>query len=88
MEAPALRVAGEDRCVTVITAPDACIVVSPRFDVRVAAVAPIPPEPLPAPSGAEGAAGMFRSVPEAQPAIGFSPAFPVPVHILLRRYLS
>lgn len=88
-EGPELRAAGPERCLTAI-APDVCIVVPQRIDVRVAAAASTPPspEPLPVADGARYGASISRTVAERRSLAGLEPASPVPVYILLRRYLS
>lgn len=87
-EARGLRAADQDRCLTVSAAADACIVLPQRTDVRVAAAAPTSPEPQPAARGTEYVARILRATGEPQPPAGLAPASRVPVHILLRRYLS
>ena len=86
-EAPALR-AAQDRCLTASAAADACIVVPQRIDVRVAACAPSSPDTPAAAGGAAGATRIFRTVAASPLPLGLAPASPVPVYILLRRYLS
>jgi hypothetical protein len=88
LETPGLRAAGQDGCLTARAGPDVCIAVPQRIDVRAAAAAQPSPEPLPAAGAAEHAAGIFRTVAELRSPAGLAPASPVPVHILLRRYLS
>ncbi|MGH8222152.1 MAG: hypothetical protein ACREQZ_04180 [Woeseiaceae bacterium] len=85
-EAPALRTASQDRCVSATAASDACIASAQRIDVRVAAASS--PLPLAAPGVAEHAAAKFRTTAEVPLPIGLAPAPPAPVYILLRRYLS
>lgn len=87
-ESPGLQAAGQDRCLTASAAPDACVVIPQRIDVRAAAAAPSSPEPLPAVGAVEHAAGIFRTVAGLRSPAGLAPVSPVPVHILLRRYLS
>lgn len=87
-EAPGLRAADQDRCLTVNAALDACIVLPQRTDARVAAAAPTFPEPLPAAGGTENAARISRAAGKPQSTAGLAPATPVPAYILLRRYLS
>lgn len=86
-EALGSRAAGQDRCLTASASAETCIIVPQRIDVRAAAAASSSPEPLPAASAAEQAGGILRSIAE-QPPIGLAPVSHVPVHILLRRYLS
>jgi len=88
-EGPGLRAAASERCLAAV-APDVCIVVPQRIDVRVAAAASTPPSPaqLPAADGARYRASVLRTVAEPRPLAGLAPASPVPVYILLRRYLS
>jgi hypothetical protein len=83
-----LVAAGQSRCLTAGAARNACILAPQRIDVRAAAVEESSPEPLPAAGTAQHAAGIFRTVAELQAPAGLAPASPVPVHILLRRYLS
>lgn len=87
-EAPALRAAAQDRCLTASAAADACTVVPQRIDVRVAGGTPSSPDTPAAAGGAEGAIRVFRTVAASPLPLGLAPASPVPVYILLRRYLS
>jgi hypothetical protein len=66
----------------------ACFVAPQRIDVRGAAAAPSSPEPLPAAGVADHSAAIWRAAAEPRSPAGLAPASPVPVHILLRRYLS
>lgn len=87
-EAPALRATAQDRCLTASAAADACIVVPQRIGVRVAAGTPSSPDTPAAAGAAEDAIRIFRAVAASPPPLGLAPASPVPVYILLRRYLS
>ena len=87
-EARASRGAAQDRCLTASTAADACIVVPQRIDVRVSAGNPSSPDTPAAAGGAEDATRTFPTVAASPLPLGLAPASPVPVYILLRRYLS
>ena len=87
-EAPGLRAAGQERCLTAGAMPDACVAVPQRIDVLIAADAPSFPETPPAADRAERAARIFRTAVDPQPPVGLAPASSLPAYILLRRYLS
>lgn len=84
---PGVQAAGQD-CLSARPAPDTCVVIPQRIEVGIAAAAPSSPEPPPAVWAAEHATGIFPAVAELRSPAGLVPASPVPVHILLRRYLS
>ena len=85
-QATGLLPAAQHGCLTAGSSFDACIVTAQRTAIPMAA--PSSSEPMPAVSGMDPAAGIFRAVSEPQPPIGLSPAPSSPVYILLRRYLS
>lgn len=87
-EAPGLRAVDQDPCLSASATLEACIVIPQRIDVRIAAAGPSSPEPPAAAGAAEHATGMFRTVAAQQSPAGLAPASPVPVYILLRRFLS
>ena len=86
-EAPVLRAAGQDRCVSANAALETCIVSPQRIEVPVAAASPSP-EAQPAAGGTHHAARMLRTAGERQSPSGLAPASSAPVYILFRRYLS
>lgn len=83
-----LRAVERHGCLTASRLLDACIVSPQRIDGRIAAATPSSPEPAAAAGTMEHATGRFRTAVVQQTAAGPARASPVPVYILLHRYLS
>jgi len=88
MEAPALGVAAQERCLSASPERDACIANPHRIDASVSMPTPLRPDSQPSADAPCYVRGISLATVQPRLATGLAPGSRSPFHILFRRYLS